>query len=66
MNEQEKMFAAELRKWWSFDDRQMHTHSWHSREDFIERKLPGLLNALQQGQRMTSTLSLHVRSEEQP
>ena len=38
-----KSFAAELRKWWSFDDRQMHTHSWHSREDFIERKLPELL-----------------------
>jgi hypothetical protein len=39
-------FAAELRKWWSFDDRQMHTHSWHSREDFIERKLPELLTTL--------------------
>lgn len=36
-------FATELRKWWSFDDRQQHTHSWHSREDFIEKKLPGLL-----------------------
>jgi hypothetical protein len=36
-------FAAELRKWWSFDDRQHHTHSWHSREDFIATKLPELL-----------------------
>lgn len=36
-------FADELRKWWSFDDGQMHTHSWHSREDFIERELPKLL-----------------------
>lgn len=36
-------FAVELRKWWSFDDGQMHTHSWHSREDFIEKKLPELL-----------------------
>lgn len=38
-------FADELRKWWSFDDRQIHTHSWHSREDFIERELPKLLRA---------------------
>lgn len=38
-----KSFAVELRKWWSFDDRQMHTHSWHSREDFIAKKLPELL-----------------------
>lgn len=37
-------FAGELRKWWSFDDRQHHTHSWHSREDFIERMLPALLS----------------------
>jgi hypothetical protein len=36
-------FAAELRKWWSFDDRQFHTHSWHAREDFIGQKLPELL-----------------------
>lgn len=36
-------FASELRKWWSFDGGQMHTHSWHSREDFIEKKLPELL-----------------------
>lgn len=36
-------FAAELRKWWSFDDHQQHTHSWHSREDFIEKQLPKLL-----------------------
>lgn len=40
----DKEFAEELRKWWSFDDGQIHTHSWHSREDFIERKLPGLLD----------------------
>lgn len=37
-------FAWELRKWWSFDDRQQHTHSWHSREDFIERRLPEILS----------------------
>ena len=39
-------FANELRKWWSFDDGQMHTHSWHSREDFIKIKLPGMLSAV--------------------
>jgi hypothetical protein len=39
-------FAAILRKWWSFDDRQLHTHSWHSREDFIEQKLPGLIDEI--------------------
>lgn len=39
--------ARELRLWWSFDDRQQHTHSWHTREDFIERALPDLMdNAL--------------------
>jgi hypothetical protein len=38
-------FAEELRKWWSFDDRQQHTHSWHDRENFIEKKLPELLKA---------------------
>lgn len=37
-------FAEELRKWWSFDDGQIHTHSWHSREDFIKIKLPELLS----------------------
>jgi hypothetical protein len=36
-------FAAELRKWWSFNDRQGHTHSWHCREDFINIVLPKLL-----------------------
>ena len=36
-------FADELRKWWAFDDRQQHTHSWHGREDFIKDKLPELL-----------------------
>ena len=41
-------FAAELRKWWSFDDRQVHTHTWHSREDFIEKQLPALLVAVSQ------------------
>jgi hypothetical protein len=36
-------FADELRKWWSFDAGQRHTHSWHGREDFIAKKLPELL-----------------------
>lgn len=39
----DRQFAEELRKWWSFDDRQVHTHSWHSRENFIENELPKLL-----------------------
>ena len=26
----------ELREWWSFDSHQFHTHSYHSREDYIE------------------------------
>jgi len=41
-------FAQELRKWWSFDDRQRHTNSWHTREDFIEKKLPKLLHEVSQ------------------
>lgn len=36
-------FANELRKWWSFDDGQMHTHSWHDRENFIKRRLPEMV-----------------------
>ena len=39
-------FAIELRKWWSFDDRQFHTHSWHSREDFIKDRLPAMLASI--------------------
>lgn len=37
-------FAAELRRWWRFDNYQIHTHSWHDRENFIERRLPELLS----------------------
>lgn len=40
----DKEFAEVLRRWWSFNDMQRHTHSWHSREDFIERELPKLLD----------------------
>lgn len=39
----DKQFAEVLRKWWSFDEGQQHTHSWHDRENFIERELPRLL-----------------------
>lgn len=38
-----KLFATELRKWWSFDNAQQHTHSWHTREDFIANQLPALV-----------------------
>jgi len=41
-----EMFAVELRKYWSFNDGQRHTHTWHSREDFIEQKLPALVRAV--------------------
>lgn len=43
-----KELSRELRDWWSFDERQQHTHSWHTREDFIER-LPKLLDTLLKG-----------------
>lgn len=36
-------FAEELRKWRSFDDQQQHKHSYHDREDFIEKRLLDLL-----------------------
>lgn len=39
-------FSEVLRRHWSFNDGQMHTHSWHDREDFIRDILPGLLAAL--------------------
>lgn len=48
-NKRAALFAAELRKWWSFDDGQVHTHSWHTREDFIEKELPALLAAYESG-----------------
>lgn len=48
-------FATELRKWWSFDDGQMHTHSWHSREDFIEGRMRELID--------TETKPLHSEIE---
>jgi hypothetical protein len=35
-------FVARLRSYWSFDEAQQHTHSWHDRENFIER-LPEML-----------------------
>lgn len=28
-----------IRKYWRFDDNQHHTHSWHDREDFIDKVL---------------------------
>lgn len=46
----EVQFADELRKWWSFDDGQRHTHSWHDREYFIEKELPTLLCRLLEAQ----------------
>ena len=42
-----KEAAESIRKHWSFDEQQQHTHSWHDREDFIEKVLPGLLGAYQ-------------------
>lgn len=36
-------FVEILRKHWSFDNNQQHTHTWHDREDFIEKVLPSLL-----------------------
>ncbi|MBN9601856.1 MAG: hypothetical protein J0G33_02885 [Afipia felis] len=36
-------FAESLRRYWSFDDRQRHTHTWHNREDFIAEVLPNLI-----------------------
>ena len=41
-NELAAAIADELRKWWSFDNHQNHTHSWHCREDFIQKELPRL------------------------
>ncbi len=38
-----RRFARELREWWSFNDQQIHTHTWHTREDFIEKMLPKLV-----------------------
>lgn len=36
-------FRKEIREWWSFNSAQRHTHSWHTREDFIKR-LPEILS----------------------
>lgn len=43
MSDLEKDFADVLRSYWSFDEGQQHTHSWHDRENFIKKVLPGLL-----------------------
>lgn len=45
ITEECRLFAEVLREWWSFSDQQQHTHSWHTREDFIERELPKLLKS---------------------
>lgn len=39
-----KPIADALRLHWSFDRNQLHSHSWHDREDFIEKTLPGLID----------------------
>lgn len=36
-------FRKQIREWWSFNSAQRHTHSWHTREDFIKR-LPEILS----------------------
>lgn len=54
-------FADELRKWWSFDDRQHHTHSWHSREDFIAEKLPELLKRVRHPLLMANPAMINLR-----
>ena len=35
------LVAGKLRERWTFNDAQEHTHTWHSREDFIEELLAG-------------------------
>lgn len=37
--------GTDLRKWWNFNDAQQHRHSWHDREDFIDKVLPKILEA---------------------
>lgn len=32
-----QMLPDQLREWWSFDQYQIHTHSWHDREDFLKK-----------------------------
>lgn len=43
-SEARQRFAEMLRIWWSFNDGQRHSHTWHSREDFIEKVLPEQLD----------------------
>lgn len=54
-------FAAALRTYWSFDERQQHTNSWHSREDFIEKVLPDLLDDFAQERIFGSGSLTHYR-----
>ena len=56
--------VAAIRKWWSFDSNQQHTHSWHDREDFILNALPDLVDAvakLPQEPRQVIRLSINGR-----
>ena len=47
----DKEFVETLRRYWSFDDRQQHNHTWHSREDFITDILPGMLQEIKRAVR---------------
>lgn len=40
-----KAALADAESSWSFDDGQMHTHSWHDREDWRERNAEALRSA---------------------
>lgn len=35
--ERMRELLADLKRCWSFDESQIHTHSWHTKQDFLER-----------------------------
>ncbi len=43
----QERLRATLRSWWSFDNHQQHTHSWHERERFIDIELPKMFSDFQ-------------------
>ena len=53
-----KQFRERLLKFWTFDENQRHTHSWHTRTDFAFKELPILIETI-----VRAALSTHQPGE---
>jgi hypothetical protein len=55
------MLEEMIRNWWSFDDKQQHTHSYHSREDFIKALKATQFDWLKPAGRQDGLTSLEIQ-----